>query len=85
MGSPRRWLYLTDTAHADEGPAPKSVLAEMRDSLVAVFRNPNLRRIQVAFAGSAIGDWAYATAVAVWAFGEGGARRSASSPPSVSR
>ena len=65
---------LTDTAHADEGPAAKGVLAEMRDSLVAVFRNPNLRRIQVAFAGSAIGDWAYATAVMVWAFGEGGAQ-----------
>ena len=37
-------------------------------------RNPNLRRLQLAFAGSAIGDWAYATAVAVWAYGEGGAR-----------
>ena len=41
---------------------------------VAVLRNPNLRRLQLAFAGSAIGDWAYATAVAVWAYGEGGAR-----------
>src|SRR3954453_9822406 len=73
MGSPRM-ADLTDTAHADEGPAPRGVLTEMRDSLVAVFRNPNLRRIQVAFAGSAIGDWAYATAVAVWAFGVGGAQ-----------
>jgi len=37
-------------------------------------RNPNLRRLQLAFAGSAIGDWAYGTAVAVWAYGEGGAK-----------
>lgn len=38
-----------------------------------MFRNPNLRRVQFALAGSTIGDWAYATAVAVWAYGVGGA------------
>ena len=40
------------------------MLRETGESLREVFRNPNLRRIQLAFAGSAIGDWAYATAVA---------------------
>src|SRR6478609_5183808 len=52
----------------------RSVLSETGDSLRAVFRNPNLRRIQLALAGSMIGDWAYATAVAVWAYGVGGAQ-----------
>lgn len=49
-------------------------LRETRESLQAVFRNPNLRRVQLAFAGSAIGDWAYGTAVAVWAYDFGGAQ-----------
>ena len=60
-------------AHAEE-PARPGMLRETRDSLAAVFANRNLRRIEIAFAGSAIGDWAYATAVAVWAYGEGGAK-----------
>lgn len=42
-------------------------------SLREVFRNPGLRRIQLAFAGSIVGDWAYATAVAVYAYEHGGA------------
>ena len=52
----------------------RSALSETGDSLRSVFRNPNLRRIQLALAGSMIGDWAYATAVAVWAYGVGGAK-----------
>jgi MFS family permease len=46
---------------------------ETRQSLASVFRNPNLRRVQLALTGSMIGDWAYATAVSVWAYGVGGA------------
>jgi MFS family permease len=42
-------------------------------SLRDVFRNPALRRIQLAFAASIVGDWAYAVAVAVYAFDHGGA------------
>ena len=42
-------------------------------TLRAVLGNPNLRRVQLAFLGSAIGDWAYATAIVVWAYAEGGA------------
>ena len=38
------------------------MLGETRDSITAVFRNRNMRRIQLALAGSEIGDWAYATA-----------------------
>ena len=43
-------------------------------SLRTVFTNTALRRLNLAFAGSLIGDWAYATAVAVWAYGVGGAK-----------
>jgi MFS family permease len=42
-------------------------------SLRDVFRNPGLRRIELAFTGSVVGDWAYAVAVAVYAYDHGGA------------
>lgn len=42
-------------------------------SFARVLRNPALRRIQLAFFGSTLGDWAYATAVTVWAYSVGGA------------
>lgn len=45
----------------------------MLSSLRAVLRNPSLRRIQLALVLSLVGDAAYATAVTVWAFMEGGA------------
>ncbi len=48
-------------------------LAESRTALAEVFRNPGLRRINLAFAGSVIGDWAYAVAVSVYAYNHGGA------------
>ncbi len=44
-----------------------------RESLRSVLRNPDLRRIQLAFGGSLLGDWAYGTAILVWAFQESGA------------
>jgi MFS family permease len=47
---------------------------ETGTALATVFRNPNLRRINLAFAGSAIGDWAYATAIVIWAYDVGGVR-----------
>lgn len=46
---------------------------ETGNSMRSVFRNRNLRRVNLALAGSMIGDWAYATAIAVWAYGVGGA------------
>jgi MFS family permease len=42
-------------------------------SLSTVFRNRNLGRVNAALGVSLIGDWAYATAVVVWAFEAGGA------------
>ena len=56
---------------------PGAVRGALRDtwtSLRSVFVNPALRRIELALAGSMIGDWAYATAIVVWAYGEGGAQ-----------
>ncbi|HET9944516.1 MAG TPA: MFS transporter [Actinomycetes bacterium] len=50
-----------------------TAINETRSSLATVFRNRSLRRLNLALAGSMIGDWAYATAVAVWAYGVGGA------------
>jgi MFS family permease len=49
-----------------------AALGETWTSLSTVFRNHGLRNINLAFAGSAIGDWAYATAIVVWAYGQGG-------------
>lgn len=52
----------------------RAALGEAFTPIAAVFRNRNLRRIELAFAGSVVGDWAYATAVTVWAYGVGGAK-----------
>lgn len=48
-------------------------LRETGSSLAMVWRNHGLRRVNLGFVGSAIGDWAYATAIVVWAYGVGGA------------
>jgi MFS family permease len=50
-----------------------SAVRETGTSVSTVFRQPALRRLNLALAGSMIGDWAYATAIAVWAYGIGGA------------
>ena len=50
-----------------------NAVRETRSSLRTVFANRNLRRLNLALAGSMIGDWAAATAFAVWAYGVGGA------------
>lgn len=48
-------------------------LRESARAFGAVLRNPNLRRIQLGWAGSNLGTWAYGVALAVYAYGEGGA------------
>lgn len=45
---------------------------DSKKSIVEVFRNPNLRRLNLAFVGSVVGDSAYAIAVAVYAYTRGG-------------
>ncbi len=47
-------------------------LRESRTALSNVFRNRNLRRLNLAFAGSVIGDWAYGVAASVYAYRQGG-------------
>jgi predicted MFS family arabinose efflux permease len=54
------------------GGVVASFFKETGDSLRSVFVNRDLRRLQLAFAGSLVGNWAYSTAVAVWAYGVGG-------------
>jgi MFS family permease len=61
-------------ASTTETGVVRSSLRDARSSIVSVFRNRSLRRIQLALAGSMIGDWAYSTAVIVWAYGVGGAK-----------
>lgn len=48
-------------------------LRESMSAIADVFRNPGLARVNVALAGSVIGDWAYGVAVSVYAYLEGGA------------
>jgi len=48
-------------------------LAESLRTFRAVFANPGLRRIELALVGSVTGEWAYAIALAVFAYGRGGA------------
>jgi MFS family permease len=48
-------------------------LRESRDSVHEVFKNRNLRRINLAFAGSIVGDWAQGVAASVYAYQHGGA------------
>jgi hypothetical protein len=48
-------------------------LAESFQAFADVFRNPNLRRLELAWVGSATGEWAAVVALSVFAFESGGA------------
>jgi MFS family permease len=48
-------------------------LHESLTALRDVFRNPGLRRVELAWAGSITGDWAYAVTLGVYAYERGGA------------
>ncbi len=59
------------------GPEPRSrsgraALRETWGALRTAFGTPALRRIQLGLACSQVGDWAYSTAVTVWAYRVGG-------------
>ncbi len=49
-----------------------TLVGETASATRVVFANRNLRRVNLALAGSMIGDWAYATAVTVFAYRFGG-------------
>ncbi len=48
-------------------------LAESAAAMRRVFRNPGLRRLNLAFAGSIIGDWAFGIVISLYAYDKGGA------------
>jgi MFS family permease len=48
-------------------------LSESFGSLARVFRNPGLRRLELAFLGSTMGHWTYVVALSVYAYQQGGA------------
>ncbi|MBA3347014.1 MAG: MFS transporter [Actinobacteria bacterium] len=48
-------------------------MSQSAGALAAVFRSRDLRRLELAWVGSIIGSWAYLVALAVYAYGEGGA------------
>jgi MFS family permease len=50
----------------------KAHFRESGRSFAAVFRNPNLRRLQGAWSAVAIGHWGLLVAVSVYAYGQGG-------------
>jgi MFS family permease len=54
--------------------APAADGLDNRQRIMRVLRNPRVRRLQLAFLGSTLGDWAYATAIVVWAYEDGGAK-----------
>src|SRR5439155_191738 len=49
-------------------------LRQARLAFAGVFRNPGLRRLELAWAFSIVGSWAYSVAVVVFAYQQGGAR-----------
>ena len=52
----------------------RAAIGDTWRALRGVFAKPSLRRMQLALAASLVGDWAYSTAVTVWAYREGGAQ-----------
>jgi MFS family permease len=50
----------------------RTALRETLLSLRTIWDNRSLRRLNLALAGSIVGDWAYATAIVVWAYENGG-------------
>ncbi len=47
-------------------------LGQSLDAFRGVFANPSMRRVQLAFAGSILGTYAYSIGIAVFAYEHGG-------------
>ena len=65
---------MTDCPPMDELTEPNATTSSSIDALRAVFRSPNLRKLQLAWAGSNLGTWGYGIALAVYAYDQGGAQ-----------
>ena len=53
----------------------RALREQLRDSLRAfagIYRNPSLRRLQLAWIGSSVGTWGYVVALMVYAYRQGG-------------
>ena len=59
---------MSDVSEATEAPLGSI------EALRSVFHNPNLRKLQLAWAGSNLGTWGYGIALAVYAYDQGGAQ-----------
>ena len=57
----------------DSSPEPESRTRASVRALGAVVSSPPLRRLQLAWIGSILGDWAYLVALGVYAYDQGGA------------
>ena len=63
----RQWVQLSVPVEETGGQLSES-LAAVR----SVFANPNLRRIELAYAGSAVGNYAFSVAIMIFTFHQGG-------------
>jgi MFS family permease len=71
--SPLLFKYTRRTAILRRVRRLLAQLAESGAAFKDVFRNPALRRMQLAWAASILGTWAYGIAVVVYAYDQGGA------------
>jgi MFS family permease len=47
-------------------------IVDSLDAFASLYRNPSLRRLQLAWIGSSVGTWGYVVALMVYAYGHGG-------------
>lgn len=64
---------MSDAAPEAQQATTHEAPARSIDAFKAIFRNPNLRRLQLAWAGSNLGTWGFGVALAVFAYDRGGA------------
>lgn len=64
---------MSDTTDTTDVAAPRRGLALFTQNVATVWTSRDVRRIQLAYLGSSMCQWAYAMAIMVWAYHEGGA------------